>query len=567
VTLAPSRASVASAVWLVGRLGDSGMMPAMARPDSPNAERLVTGSRALQRAGRALQSSSLLYAALVGLAIALAMFGQEKYAVCGGFGDDGCRSYGPWTRDFVRYIADRSIDATRISRILPSGLLYVVLRGIGIRASNANIIRAFELGDVVMVALAAWAWHRMWRRWALRPQTLALGTAALFGTFAVAKWLCFDPVLTDAWAFACGMLGACFYVERRFWLVALVTVVGSFCWPTFLYLGASLLFFFPDAGQAEEDCSSGVWRLLRWACELAAVAAGVGWTWYALHLVPGYAPPNGYEPAWGETLRLSAPLAGVCLFLLVRELLTPQLLRVLLRRPLAWQRPVAIAIALAIHVGAQRLARPAPPTVGFVQGFDMLVFTSVSKPGAFLVAHAAFYGPLGLLAVIGWPRVAGTLRHAGPAVAVAFLSAAPLVLDSESRHLFAHFALLAPFVLLWVDGLGWSWRTVLALSTLAVGSSRIWLSYAEKAVDRSSLRSLLGVIGPWMSTTAYLGCGLCALGAAAWLWRLCRRPRGERPCAAPRAPGHGRSWARRGRAALRGLRSRRGGRVGRLSTR
>ena len=479
--------------------------------------------RALQPSGRALGKSSLLYAAAVGLGFALAMFLQEKYAACGGFGDDGCRAYGPWTRDFVRYVVERRIEPFHASRTLPSAVLYFVLRALRAAPTNANIVRAWELGNVVMVALGAFAWHRIWRHWALRVETLVLGTATIFCTFGIAKLLPFDPVLTDGWAFALSLVATMGFLERRFWLVALATVAGSFCWHTFLYLGVPLLFFFGDAGEQEPPGSRR--NLGSWACEIVAIGVGVAWAWYALRLVPRYSAPFGYEPAWRETLRLSVPVAALCLFMVVRELLRPHLFRVVLRRPFAWYRWVALAIAAGLYLGVHQLGAPVPPKVTLAQGFNMLVFTSVAKPGSFLVAHAAFYGPLAILALLRWPRVARSLSAAGPSVAVAFLSGAPLVVDSESRHSLAHFALLAPFVLKTMDELRWRWRTVLAVSAVALGASRIWLTYSETLPkDRSALSSLLGVLGPWMSTSAYVWCGLLAALTAVWLWRVSSKP-------------------------------------------
>jgi hypothetical protein len=482
---------------------------------------LTCGKRAGERFVELAQRSSVAFALLVATAFGLATALQEKIGICDGLGDDACQNYGPWVKDFVGRVLRDRVDSYYVQRLLPSGVYYCVMRLLHVPRNNHNIIVAFECGNVVMVLLAAWAWHRIWRYWRLPNETLGLGATLLFGGFAILKWLAFVPALTDAWGFAFGLLALERYLHRSFLGLAVLTTAASFAWPSAALVGGPLLFFLKDDGESpgSQDPAAGNYLF-------GAVAAGaaVAWVVHAIRIAGTYTPPWNGEVVWTETFRLNALIAGCFVLLVVKNLLSIQMLKPAVRNPLAWYRMGALLLLIGLQYAVHRLAAPnlsAPVTLRMA--FDRAVYTSVIKPAGFVVAHVAFFGPAFLLAMFLWTPVSRSMRRSGPGVAFALLSGTPLVLNSESRQLFPQFALAAPFVIKAVSELNWSRRTLIALCAVTIGSSRIWLTLHPTSKNATTIDGIMGTVGPWMSTQTYVAYGVCVAALAVWLGWLCRR--------------------------------------------
>src|SRR5262249_55810085 len=153
-----------------------------------------------------------------------------------GLGDDGPH-YAECAKDFVGTALSKRIDSYFIQRTLPSFFVWLVLTIAKVEKSDANMIRAFEWMNIVVVALSAYLWCKVARKLAISSSMRWFGTLVLFGSFAIIKWTTWVVVMTDTWGFALGMLLLWCYLRRQFVTAVFTTIAGAFAWPTILQMG------------------------------------------------------------------------------------------------------------------------------------------------------------------------------------------------------------------------------------------------------------------------------------------------------------------------------------------
>jgi hypothetical protein len=131
----------------------------------------------------------------------------------------------------------------------------------------------------------------------------------------------------------------------------------------------------------------------------------------------------------------------------------------------------------------------------------------------FLVAHTLYFGPVVLVALLGWRAVGRTIGEFGPAPVLLLALALVLSLDSESRHLVNLVPLVVPFVAKAVDEQRPSTKAVAGFAVWSLLVSKAWLVIGSD----TSLYFLTE--GPWMTHAQYAVQGALLLLVAAWLAR------------------------------------------------
>ena len=478
------------------------------------------------RSVRFLASDGVLIGAAFLLALACYTMG-ERVEVSNGFGWDGIL-YGNWARDFHDEIFVKRVNAYYIQRILPAAIVHYSMRFLGVPRSDAAILQAFGMYAVALLTLAAWAWCSIARSLQLSPAGKWLGFTGLFLNYIALRYVSYIPAGTDATAYTMGILMfACYLCGRRIGL-ALVTLLGAFAWPTVVYIGALLLIF------PRSDAPPGPLRpvpralpLLATALLTVLAAGGFGIalrtppTVETVFIEPRYIEP--YLPALPLSLAIS--LAYLCLgaFPLLESNRLYDLRAIFTRRRLFTALLVAIAI-LAVKTVQSRLSRHEPFwEVGIL--LAQTAYASVTWPGVFLVTHAAFYGPMFVLAMLLWKRTCHYLNEAGPGVTLAVFFGLLLSLNSQSRYVINIFPILLPFVVKATDDLRWRATPYALIAVLAVLMSKIWFTI-NTGPFTGRLREFpdqgfFMTHGPWISPTMYAVQGGLLLAIGIVLYRVC----------------------------------------------
>ena len=484
--------------------------------DEPPAEERSAGpTRARMAVGLAFVAATFV------VALVNHLF-SEKIAANRGMGWDGAH-YGAWAADFPGEVLSKGLRSYHAGRILPSGLVYCTLGLLGLERSPEHIIQAFGVLNIACLTLSAWIWVLIARRLGLGPPGLALGYIGLFVNFFVLKWSAYYPVLTDMPTYLVGFLSLYFYLAPRRWALLATTAAGAFMWPTALPLGG-LLLLFPREPSSDTDAASrhpalpailaamppvillrSIWRLLR-----------TGW------VIPfDVAQPIRATLVPSVLITLTCAFVGVWRLLDCRKLFEGSYWARRLRAPDFY---VALAALAAIKLSQYLLSATISSPRDEKHFLAVLVMTSVARPGAFLVAHAVFYGPIVLLVLILWRPTCRLIHVHGIGLTLAATLGVLVGLCSEPRTLINVMPLVVPFTVLAAGPLLERARLVWAFAVLALISSKVWLkiNVGPLTEDLSTYARLWQSYGPWIPTPLYFIQAAIVLLCALLLWLACR---------------------------------------------
>jgi hypothetical protein len=451
----------------------------------------------------------------------------ERIEIRNGLGDDGSL-YGEWAQNAWQVIkAKEKLDGYYIQRVFPSWLVWAVHKVTKIAPSDRATIRGFAIANGVLVGLSTWSYSRVARRLRFSERARFFGAICLFGSFGVIKWMTFCPVLTDLWALGLGMFFLQCHLERRPILLAIAIVIGAFCWPSAMQIGCILLFCMRrnDLIVPVRPPPLRVHFLLAFGLAAAFLIYGRILLWTS------YTPGNSVAKPEEWFVRASLVLGSAYVFFGTYRLFASRALF----SPTGWIRTLAswnAILAVVLFFGTRWVQHHwSNGSNGAFDSRDMLdctIYTSVSRPGLFSLAHALFFGPLVIFLHLRWKSIAAKLHEHGVGLALVALVGVGLSLNSESRRLFLFAPMLLPFVISELDELGLTLRQWAIVGFVGLASSKLWLSIdgglASAPLDRPA-QTLIMTVGPWMSWTTYLWQGTIVVAVTPWLWWIAR----ERP--------------------------------------
>jgi len=467
----------------------------------------------------------------------------ERIAPGRGQGWDG-RFYAEMARDFRGQVLGGQLDAYRLGRVLPSGVVAAVLALLRLPHDDAHIVTVFALYNLALLAGAVVIWWRIGDRCELSPRGRWLGFFLLFVNFGILRMPFYYPVSTDVTAFFLGSLLTYSYLLGSPAAMFAVLALGAFTWPSFVGTGG-LLFVFARPGESEPLAPG------RAPWTLAAVLA----TLY-LALIPGN-PHLGLRPdrsAPIDTTLLPLSLAVVVAYVVLAsaELARDGHLFELTTWTRAFRPPRALALvvlAILAQAAVEALsngARISDPGLYLRQ----LPVRPLIKPAIFLVAHAVYLGLIVPLLIVRWRAASLEARRLGPGFTLFVAALLALALTPESRQIIHGLTALCLVAVLALEDARWPRWTFVLVGLAALFSSKVWMSLnGEGFMGKSDPFSYPAQryfmnLGPWMAWENYLLQGGLILAVTAALARADRRAGG----AAARAPLRltGRSLVRAG---------------------
>jgi hypothetical protein len=155
--------------------------------------------------------------------------------------------------------------------------------------------------------------------------------------------------------------------------------------------------------------------------------------------------------------------------------------------------------------------------------------TSIQQPGAFLVSHVVYFGPVFLLMLLTWRSVSRLVRQNGVGLTMLFLLDLGLSLGTETRYMMAAFPF---FVAMTAKATDWSKFSRGYIGLFCGASflfSKVWFPINVVPWTETSpllefpAQNLFMNFGPWISPVMYAVQGVIVLLCAIALWLLGRR--------------------------------------------
>jgi hypothetical protein len=464
---------------------------------------------------------------LIALAAAVSHYAGNKITVYGGLGWDGSQ-YGHYVLRFSDLLTDRSFDAWYVQRLLPSGMVWGILRVLGKPLTIPYVITGFEILNTMMLMVSAVLWSRIARLVSLSLRGTWVGYGALFINFAVLKMNFYYPVLTDTTALTVGLVLLYGYLADRPILLYLGWIAGAFVFPSLVLIGA-LLFAFPRGGPTEEPHEKRGWV----SAALGLITLG----FVVLGLLTNRDDGAVLDPI-DRALRVIGILATIAFLLAaLRPLLkaSPTLappLRVL--RALSFSRLAILAVGAVVIFWAYGAlsanGQQAVPTTPLDYLENMYFFSHFNwwlepLPLVFGVAHLAYFGPALALMGARWKEMCAVLGRLGVGMSLVALLSIVMAINSESRQLLPMYPFFVLPLAIALDKAKFTPGVAAVVVGTALVASKFWLWIPDFGPDTAQSWPAQGYFmnqGPWMSHASYTLHLTTALACAALIWTVAR---------------------------------------------
>jgi len=172
--------------------------------------------------------------------------------VYNGFGYDGIL-YADLVKNFNFLVFFQKVDSYLIQRIFPSFIVHIFLTIFKIsKDNNFYIVTTFHLYNLILIMLCSFLWYRISKFYKLNLKATWLGFIIGFVNFGIAKMPFYYPVQTDITAFFLGFCLLYFHVKNNLIGKIIITILGAFTWPSFIYFGILLIIFPLNSGKGIE---------------------------------------------------------------------------------------------------------------------------------------------------------------------------------------------------------------------------------------------------------------------------------------------------------------------------
>lgn len=464
-------------------------------------------------------------AAVVGLAVLTRGFG-ERIGINDGTGWDG-QGYTMWAQEFWKHVVTEGLQRYHAQRVLPSALAHLGMRVAGAAPTVPNAIAAFTILDAIVLAGAAALWAHLGHAMRWRRAAIWAGFVALFLGFANARHAFYYPTLTDPTAFFLGMLLAWGYLLDRPIAVWLVALLGTVTWPALPPLAIAMLLL-PRA-----EVEPGTPR--RWLAAIVALLGAAVFVYlgrkYTLHPVPDVGDDKMAEWVLRPWLWVTIPLLVAMLFAGCYTLgIAPRLWNARgYLRTLRWRREAiavigVVAILVWRHYYLAKVGRNGEGPTG-AQFLCEHTLSAFRGPLWGPVFQVVYFGPIVLVSLIYWRRIAEVASSWGPAALLALALTVAFAAGSNSRQ-WNH---LVPFLVaatIAATDERWTTRRTLLFAAIALPWSKLWLKIGyDQHIEWRHFPNQRYFMehGPYASDETFVAHLAAAVVTGALLWLLLHR--------------------------------------------
>jgi len=419
----------------------------------------------------------LILAAALLIAVAVQLY-PDKIFTAGNVQGDSL-FYTKLATSFPQMIGE--IPSHFAQRILPSALIYGIIRIFSIPPTVANAALLFGILNIVMLCLIAYLWCAIADEIRIRPYGKWLGFFAFFINYAILKEASYIPVILDVSGYALGTLLFFFYFKRQSAGIFITMAIGLFTWPTVFFQGLPLLFFPRQREIPPPPAAAETPKPDRRATVAAVLISAAIW-WKLIDLVH----QNFYVliPPFLPAINLSIIIVGIYLFFAYKSLLAygPLYESRFYLSPLRSLRTWGYVFLLAGLVIGAKLAQntlshgKSPISSEMIGLFINILFSnSVIYPGVFITAHLVYFGPVLILTIFLWKKIVSLIHQYGPGLTLSAAGYILLCLSSESRCLIAIYPFFAIVTVKAAESLDWQPKHYWLIFVISALLSKFWL--------------------------------------------------------------------------------------------
>lgn len=463
----------------------------------------------------------LLFLLLAGIII-IGCFG-ERITANNQTGWDG-KHYAQYAINLPQQLQNGEIDSYHFFRILPSYIVYLLLKLFHIEINIPNIVSAFVVCNAVIILSLAIYYFFFCRHFKIRWHAEITGFAGLFLNFVILKHTWYYPVLTDDFAFACGFIMAGEFLRKR-WLTAFIAfVLGTFTYPLFFITSFVLLVTFRS--NLITVFISKVFSNAKWILPVLCLLLFAFYEVFGKQVIV----PQYYfqlEPLW---FYLSVPLLLFYLYKIFDVKLSLE--HGAIKKIDEVKVAASILIFVSIYFLMNRLIKnfTIPETDFTPSTFLWNVFQqAIAKPFSFVISHYTYYGPVVLLLMFFYKIWMAEVTKYGWQLLIFVFIYLLLGIGSESRQFINAWPAFVLVFVLAVNQINFSKVQVLIFVLISLFQSHFWLHINRPGIfeasqyDKFPDQLFFMHHGPFASDLSYMINAIVCLVVAVLLWNNIRK--------------------------------------------
>ena len=459
------------------------------------------------------------YLIIYSFLVSISFFG-ERITLNNGLGYDGSTRFAPAVRTYKEKILDRTIDSYYLQRLIPSILVDVICKSIGLDVSvDKNIVIGFEILNLIALLTSIFIFLKISIYFQISPILEVLFFIFLFVNLPNLKVLFTNPVTTDGLAFCLGMgLVYGLFCKKKI-ILFLSLLFGSFTFPSFFYIGLIVLVFWNIDNIPSYFLTKRLFSKLVFLSPLIGsigIAFSLGllllWKgqWISMFYSLKYQLPN-------KVLILpSIILAIIYLYYILRVLVVKYNFdnihlrgsKMSIFSKKLFSNIISAIILYILFSYLLSFYRPARLTLESY--LTTLAFFPIVNPFNFLVNHLIYYGPVIFLLILFYKKTTLFLSDLGLTHVFIFIIFSIMALNSESRRYINVFPFYVIVVMLSIRKLNFNINDILFFGISSLIMSRIWYQfYIDGTFNPSNeilefpMQRFMMASGPWTSTFSY----------------------------------------------------------------
>ncbi|TAF65860.1 MAG: hypothetical protein EAZ55_07720 [Cytophagales bacterium] len=404
---------------------------------------------------------------------------------CNGYGQDGCL-YGAITENFYQKVITEGLNAYHVQRLLPLFIVHYLLKFLQIPLEAFYIIKSFQIFNLLILLGIQTIWWKICKLQTLNHTLFWVGLILALLNFQIGYNAFYYPIATDYLTYLLGFLLLYFYLRNWLWGMSVVSFLGAFCWPSFLYFSFFLMLFPYPTHQLSTFYEKYKTTFNNWI--VAAVITIVYFVFVASHIQGNgiYWSVGLYEDkiegnfySFYVALVINVALLFAFLrfyvpaFRLMGLLIAEHFLKIVWLRVLAF-----IVLYLIVNGLVAQLSLPEPNYIDPLQLPKTIAFYSVLSPLFYLVEATTSMGLIFLFIILYFKHFfQRSVLHFGTSIYITFFVFVILRFVPEVRSTINFHPFIVFLVCYSLQDFFISKRFLITLGLLSFFLSRVYLSF------------------------------------------------------------------------------------------
>jgi len=406
-------------------------------------------------------------------------------------------------------LSNNEISAYHIQRIFTSFLVWSFGKLFSIELTVNFVVNAFIVINIIAIIISIYYYEKICRLLRFDMYIKSVGIILAFFTFPVLKMSFYYPVLNDTAALATGFIMINQYLNKNIISLFIITIIGSFIFPTFFYIGFLLILF---TGEAEFTTKEFKGKWMVYGISIGLVLLYIAWELYIFVYKTGTIERynlSSNSPIQKNLFPFS--LIICCLYLIYVTVIflgNNNNLRYILHSIQLKLLIYLIGLIFFIKTIQTIFASNNLQSFSQIDYFFTTIRHSISNPFKFVVSHFVYYGLLIPLIILMFKPWVNSIKNLGIGYKLVVLFCLLLAINPESRQLINFFPfLIIPFL----SSIPQMRKYKIILLFIFVTNlllSRFWYPMNIKtpfygAFNEFPWQHYFMTQGPWMSTNMY----------------------------------------------------------------